>query len=265
MEKSKKAELGEYSPSEMMAACGARAIKDRETVFAGTGLPVLAAMLAQKTHAPRSKAIYEGGFIEPQNIDLPLSVADSRLTYRAAAAIGLRETLGVLLQGGRIDIGFLGAAQLDEYGNINTTYIGSLEKPLVRLPGSGGGNDIASCAKRVAIIMGHAKRKLVKKLDYFTSPGHIDGPGGRRRLGLPGEGPFLVVTDLCQMTFDDSTKKIRLFTVHPGVTVEQVLENTGFDLAVPKSVVETKAPTYFELETLRNIDPRGIYIPRAAK
>lgn len=265
MKESEKAKLGEYSPLEMMATCGARAIKDGETVFAGTGLPVLAVMLAQKTHAPRSRTIYEGGFIEPRNIDLPLSVADSRLTYRAAAAIGLRETLGVLLQGGRIDIGFLGAAQLDEYGNINTTYIGSLEKPSVRLPGSGGGNDIASCAKRIVVIMSHAKRKFVKKLDYFTSPGHIDGPDGRRRLGLPGGGPSLVVTDLCQMTFDESTKKVRLFSVHPGVTVKQVLENTGFELAVPRQVAQTEPPTHFELETLRAIDPTGIYIPRTAK
>lgn len=265
MKESKKAMLGEYSPSEMMATCGARSIRDGETVFAGTGLPVLAAMLAQRTHAPRSKAIYEGGFIEPRNVDLPLSVADSRLTYRAAAAIGLRETLGVLLQGGRIDIGFLGAAQLDEYGNINTTYIGSLEKPSVRLPGSGGGNDIASCAKRVVVIMSHAKRKFVKKLDYFTSPGHIDGPDGRRRLGLRGDGPSLVVTDICQMTFDESTKRAQLLTVHPGVTVGQVIESTGFELIVPKEVAETEPPTRFELETLRRIDPTGIYISKPAK
>ena len=252
-----------YSPLEMMAICAARAIKDGEMVFAGTGLPMLSAALAQKTHAPRAKVSYEGGFIDPRNVDLALSVADSRLHYRAAAAIGLIETLGVLLQGGRIDVGFVGAAQMDEYGNINTTLIGDFERPKVRLPGSGGGNDIVSCAKRIVVILMHEKKKFVKKLDYFTSPGFIDGPGAREREGLKGGGPAVVITDLCQMDFDEKSKRIRLKSVHPGVTVEHVRENVSFDLMVPDHVPTTSTPTEKELALLRSLDPQRIYLGKA--
>ncbi|MFB0568102.1 MAG: CoA-transferase subunit beta [Nitrososphaeria archaeon] len=261
-ESARKNSLG-YSPLEMMAICGARAIKDGEMVFAGTGLPMLSAALAQKTHAPRAKAAYEGGFIDPRNVDLAFSVADSRLHYQAAAAIGLIETLGVLLQGGRIDVGFVGAAQIDEYGNINTTLIGDFERPTVRLPGSGGGNDIVSCAKRVVVIMTQDKRKFVKKLDYLTSPGFIDGPGAREREGLKGGGPAVVITDLCQMDFDEKTKRVRLKSVHPGVTVEQVSDNVGFDLIVPGDVPVTPPPTEGELAVLRSLDPKGMYLGKA--
>jgi glutaconate CoA-transferase subunit B len=168
-----------------------------------------------------------------------------------------------MLQGGHVDLGFVGAAQIDEYGNINTTYIGSFEKPITRLPGSGGGNDIVSSAKRIVIIMTHEKRKMVKKLDYLTSPGFLDGPGARERAGLRGGGPSLVVTNLCQMDFDQKTKRMRLATVHPGVSVQQVLENTSFDLIVPEKVPTTEPPTHEELVLLREIDPHGIYIPRS--
>jgi glutaconate CoA-transferase subunit B len=168
-----------------------------------------------------------------------------------------------MLQGGHVDLGFVGAAQIDEYGNINTTYIGSFEKPTVRLPGSGGGNDIVSSAKRIVVIMTHEKRKMVKKLDYLTSPGFLNGPGAREKAGLLGGGPSLVVTNLCQMDFDPETKRIRLATVHPKVPVSQVVENTGFDLIVPKDVPTTELPTHEELTLLRAIDPNGIYIPRA--
>jgi len=255
----------EYSSLEMMAICGARTIRDGETVFAGTGLPVLAAMLAQKTHAPRSKIVYEGGFIDSRNIHLPLSVADSRLTYRAAAAIGLIETLGVLLQGGRIHVGFLGAAQIDQYGNVNTTMIGSFDRPKIRLPGSGGGNDIASSSKRVVIIMTHDKRKFVERLDYMTSPGYLEGPGGRERVGLRGGGPSRVVTNLCVLTFEEKTLRMKLHSVHPGITVQKVLENTGFELLLPEKVLETEPPTYEELKTVREIDSTGIYLEKEVR
>jgi len=164
-----------------------------------------------------------------------------------------------------VDVGFVGAAQIDEYGNINTTYIGDFEHPTVRLPGSGGGNDIVSSAKRIVIIMTHEKRKMVKKLDYLTSPGHLDGPGARERAGLLGGGPSLVVTNLCQMDFDPETKRIRLATIHPGVTLQEIKENTGFDLIMPENVPTTEPPTYEELAILRAIDPHGIYIPRPAQ
>jgi glutaconate CoA-transferase subunit B len=256
------AKLGEFTTLELMAVCGARMIKNGEVVFVGTGLPMIAAMLAKRTHAPKAKIVYEAGFIDSNAIDLALSIADSRLGYRASAAIGLIETLGLLLQGGRVDVGFVGAAQLDEYGNINTTYIGNFEKPSVRLPGSGGGNDIISSAKRIVVIMTHEKRKMVKKLDYVTSPGYLDGPGAREKAGLLGGGPSLVVTNLCQMDFDPKTKRVRLATIHPGVSLQQVLENTGFDLIIPESVPTTELPTYEELSILRAIDPNEIYIPR---
>jgi glutaconate CoA-transferase subunit B len=256
------AKPGDFNTLELMAVCGSRLIKNGEVVFIGTGLPMIAALLAKRTHAPSARIVFEAGFIDSNAKDIALSIADSRLGWRASGAIGLFETLGLMLQGGHVDLGFVGAAQIDEYGNINTTYIGSFEKPSVRLPGSGGGNDIASSAKRTVIIMTHEKRKMVKKLDYLTSPGFLDGSGAREKAGLRGGGPSLVVTNLCQMDFDPKTKRVRLTTVHPDVTVEQVLDNTGFDLIVPKDVLTTDMPTCEELDLLRAIDPTGIYIPR---
>lgn len=259
----KYANADEFSTLELMAVCGSRQIRNGDVVFIGTGLPLIAAMLAKKTHAPKAKIVYEAGFIDSNAKDIALSIADSRLGYQAAAAIGLIETLGLMLQGGHVDVGFVGAAQIDEYGNINTTYIGSFDRPTVRLPGSGGGNDIISSAKRIVVIMTHEKRKMVKKLDYLTSPGFLDGPGAREKAGLLGGGPSLVVTNLCQMDFDSKTKRMRLATIHPGVTAQQVVDNSGFDLIVPTGAPETELPTHEELRLLREIDPTGIYIPRA--
>ena len=258
----KLANIDDFSTLELMAVCGSRAIKNHEVVFVGTGLPMIAALLAKRSHAPKAKIVFEAGFIDSNARDVALSIADSRLGYRASGAIGLVETLGLMLQGGHVDVGFVGAAQIDMYGNLNTTYIGSFEKPVVRLPGSGGGNDIMSSARRTVVIMTHEKRKMVKKLDYFTSPGFLDAPDARKRTGLLGGGPSLVVTNLCQMDFEPRTKKIRLSTVHPRVSVQQVLENTEFDIIMPKNVPTTELPTYEELELLRTIDPTGIYIPR---
>jgi glutaconate CoA-transferase subunit B len=224
---------------------------------------MIAAMLAKKTHAPAAKIVYEAGFIDSNAKDIALSIADSRLGYRASGAIGLIETLGSMLQGGHVDVGFVGAAQIDEYGNINTTYIGSFEKPTIRLPGSGGGNDIVSLAKHVVVIMPHEKRKMVKKLDYLTSPGFLGGPKEREKAGIRGGGPSLVVTNLCQMDFDPDTKRMRLATIHPGFAIQQVIDSTSFDLVMPEKVLPTKLPTYEELDLLRAIDPDGIYVPRA--
>ena len=248
-----------------MAACGSRAIRDREVVFVGTGLPMVASLLAKRMHAKNAKIVYEAGFIDSNAKDIALSISDSRLAYRASAAVGLVETLGLLLQGGHCDVGFVGAAQIDEYGNLNTTYIGDFEHPKVRLPGSGGGNDIVSSAKRVVVIMKHEKRKFTKKLDYLTSPGYLDGPGARERVGLKGGGPVLVVTDFCQLGFDEKSKKLKLLTVHTGMTVQQVVENTGCDLIVEESVPETEPPTHEEISLLRIIDAEGIYIPKPQK
>ena len=261
----KHAKIGEYSTLELMAACGSRAINDHEVVFVGTGLPMVASLLAKRMHAKNAKIVFEAGFIDSNAVDIACSIADSRLAYRASAAVGLIETLGLLLQGGHCDVGFVGAAQIDEYGNLNTTYIGDFDHPKVRLPGSGGGNDIVSSAKRIVVIMKHEKRKFTKKLDYLTSPGYLDGPGARERVGLKGGGPVLVVTDFCQLGFDEKTKKLKLLTVHPGMTVQQVVENTGCDLIVKEPVPETEPPTYEEISLLRIIDPEGIYIPKPQK
>jgi glutaconate CoA-transferase subunit B len=258
----KLAGVDEFSTLELMAVCASRAIRNGEVVFVGTGLPMIAALLAKRTHAPDAKIVFEAGFIDSNARDIALSIADSRLGYRASGAIGLIETLGLMLQGGHVDVGFVGAAQIDTYGNLNTTYIGSFEKPTVRLPGSGGGNDIVSSAKRVVVVMTHEKRKMVKKLDYLTSPGFLDGPGAREKAGLVGGGPSLVVTNLCQMDFDPQTKRLRLATAHPRVSVKQILENTEFDLIVPKDVATTEFPTCEEVALLRVIDPNGIYIPK---
>ncbi len=253
----------EFNTLELMAVCGSKQIKNGEVVFIGTGLPLIAAMLAKQTHAPGARIVYEAGFIDSNAKEIALSIADSRLGYRASGAIGLVETLGLMLQGGHVDLGFVGAAQIDMYGNINTTYIGPFEKPTVRLPGSGGGNDIISSAKRFVVIMTHEKRKMVMKLDYLTSPGFLDGPGAREKAGLRGGGPSLVVTNLCQMDFDPESKRMRLATVHPGVSAQQVVDNTSFELIVPKHVPATESPTCEELELLRKIDPTGIYVPRS--
>jgi glutaconate CoA-transferase subunit B len=256
------AKPSEFSTLELMAVCGSRAIKNHEVVFVGTGLPMIAALLAKRTHAPKAKIVFEAGFIDSNARDIALSIADSRLGYRASGAIGLVETLGLMLQGGHVDVGFVGAAQIDTHGNLNTTYIGTFEKPSVRLPGSGGGNDIMSSARRTVVIMTHEKRKMVKKLDYLTSPGFLDGSEARKKAGLLGGGPSLVVTNLCQMDFEPRTKRMRLATIHPNVTIQQVQENTEFELIIPEHIPTTDMPKCQELELLRTIDPTGIYIPK---
>jgi glutaconate CoA-transferase subunit B len=154
----------------------------------------------------------------------------------------------------------LGAAQIDEYGNLNTSYIGPYDTPKVKLPGSGGGNDIASSAKRLIVMMSHDKRKFVKELDYMTSPGHLDGPGSRKKWSLVGNGPDVVITDMCQMNFDPETLRIRLMSVHPGYSVDDVRENVMFDLIIPDKVPMTEEPTQEQIDIMHKLDPHGIYL-----
>ncbi len=252
--------LVEYTKTEFLIACASSHVRDGENVFGGTGMPLLAALLAKETHAPKSNLISEAGFIDARPREVPLSVADTRYYYGCSAAIGLIETLGFLLQAGRIDVGFLGAAQIDEYGNLNTSYIGPYDAPKVKLPGSGGGNDIASSAKRLIIMMAHDKRKFLKKLDYMTSPGYLDGPGAREKWSLVGGGPEVVITDMCQMDFDPDTKKIGLKSVHPGFTVKDIQDNVMFDLIIPDDVPTTEEPTQKQLDIMKKLDPKGIYL-----
>lgn len=250
----------DYTNQELMAICGARLIPDDAIVLAGTGLPVLACMLAQKTGAPRAKIVYEGGNIDTQNDELPLSVSDPRLMYHAAAVLDIRASLGELLQAGYIDIGFIGGAQIDRYGNVNSTCIGNYWKPKVRLPGSGGANDIASLAHSTFIITLHEKRKF-HSCDYITSPGHLNGGNSRAKAGLRGDGPKYIITDLCIFDFDSRSKKARIMSLHPGVTAKEVLKNMSWRPIVPWKIPTTKAPTEQELRILRKkVDPKGVYL-----
>jgi acyl CoA:acetate/3-ketoacid CoA transferase beta subunit len=245
---------------EIMAVAAAREIQDGEVAFIGTGLPMVAAYLAKYTHAPNSVLIFESGVVGAQPKELATGVGDLRLLHGCVKATGLYYALS-LLQGGFVDIGFMGAAEVDQYGNINSTAIGDYRRPKVRLPGSGGANDIGSLAGRVVIILPHERRKLVPRVQYLTTPGFLDGPGERERAGLRGEGPTRVITDLATLDFDPATRRMRLATLHPGVTVEEVEARTGFSLLRVPALGDTPAPGVEEVRLLRErIDPEGIYI-----
>jgi len=252
----------DYTSLEMMAAAAARQIKDHEVVFVGTGLPMLASMLALHTHAPHSIIMYESGYVGCRNIDTARIIGDIRLMYNLTQVTTMVDVLG-LLQTGRVDVGFLGGAQIDKYGNINATTIGEYHKPKVRLPGSGGAMDIATNVKRILIIVNHEKRRFPEKVDYITSPGWIDGPEGRRRAGLKWGGPDKVITDIAIMGFDEKTKQMKLISVHPDHTVEEVKEKTGFNLIIPENVATTEPPTVEEIKILREkVDPTGFFLVR---
>lgn len=245
-----------------MAVAAAAEIRDSEVAIIGTGLPMIASYLAKRTHAPSASLFFESGIIDAFPRDLATGVGDFRLMSNCVKAAGLYYALS-LLQGGRVDLGFLGAAEVDQYGNINSTVIGTYIKPQVRLPGSGGANDIASLAKRVVIIVPHQLRKFPEHVQYITTPGHLDGAGARERAGLRGAGPVRVVTDLAVMGFDDETKRMKLRSLHPGVSLDQVRENTGFELLITEPIEETPVPTSEQLRLLREeIDPNGIYISK---
>lgn len=249
-----------YSLMELMTVIGAREIHDREVVFVGTGLPMLAAMLSQHTHAPDCVIIFEAGAIDCRLSQLPMSVGDSRAARKASTLTGLFDVFSTVLQRGYIDVGFLSGAQVDAYGNINSTCVGDYHKPKVRLPGSGGACDIACLSKRTIVIARHERRRFPERCDYITSPGWINGPGGRESAGIQGGGPEVVITDLGVMRFDDQSKRMYLSACHPGVTREMVKENTGFDIDVSRAE-ETPPPTREELLILRErVDPEGIFL-----
>ncbi len=250
----------EPARQEYMAVAAAAEIHDRDVVFIGTGLPMIAAYLAKYTHAPDLTMVFESGIIGAKPRGLALGVGDFKLLSRCQKAASLYYALS-LVQGGRIDLGFLGAAEVDQYGNINSTAIGPYDRPKVRLPGSGGANDIASSAKRLVIIVPHERRKLPAKLSYVTTPGHLEGGDSRQRAGLTGGGPVKVITTLATLDFEPGTKRMRLATRHPGVTLDEVKAETGFDLVLPASVPETPRPTTEQIRLLRErIDPEGEYL-----
>jgi glutaconate CoA-transferase subunit B len=245
-----------YTPTEIMTIEAARRLKDGTVCFVGIGMPSAAANLARLTHAPDVVLIYESGTIGAKPDVLPLSIGDGELAEHADSVVSVPEIFRYWLQGGRVDVGFLGAAQIDRFGNINTTVIGDYAKPKVRLPGAGGAPEIASNAKEVWIIIKQTKRSFVSKLDFLTSVGHLDGGDSRRRSGARGAGPTAVITDLGVLTPDPVTRELTLTAIHPGITVEHVKASTGWALRVAGKLEATAAPTAAELATLRDLHAR---------
>jgi glutaconate CoA-transferase subunit B len=243
--------MADYTTSEMMTVAAARMLGNGTVCFVGIGLPSTAANLARLTHAPEAVLIYESGPIGTKPSVLPLSIGDGELATTADTVVSTPEIFRYWLQGGRIDVGFLGGAQIDRYANLNTTVIGPYDKPKVRLPGAGGAPEIAAMAGEVLIIMNQNTRAFVDKLDFVTTAGHLDGGDARKRAGLPGKGPTAVITDLCIMRPDAETRELVVTDLHPGVTADQVREKTGWDVRFANDVVETMAPTENELSVLR--------------
>ena len=248
-----------YTASELLAVISARLLGDGQVVFAGVGIPLLAATLAQRVHAPGLTILFEGGtigaFVEPGK--LPPSTNEQRCTRRANMVLSSTDVL-LLLQRGYVDIGFMGGAQIDQFGTLNSSFIGDPRRPTSRLPGTGGGNDIASLTQMI-VAMRHEKRRFVKAVDFVTSPGFLTGDNSRHDAGLIAGGMYRVVTDLGMLGFDEGSKRMKLLALHPGVTVEQVQQNTGFDLLVAADLPATNPPTENELAVLRHLDPERLY------
>ena len=243
-----------YTADEMMTVTAARSLRDGMTCFVGIGLPSEAANLARTTHAPNLVLIYESGTIGSKPGQVPLSIGDGILAETADSVVSVPEIFNYWLQPGRIDIGFLGAAQLDRYGNINTTVIGpSYDKPAVRLPGAGGAPEIAGACQEVAVVLRQSRRTFAERLDFVTSVGYGDGPGARSQLGLAGGGPRLVITDLGVLRPDQQTFELMLTGIYAGVSVAQVRDSTGWELKVSPELIEIPPPTEAELVALRGL------------
>jgi len=246
---------GSFTADEMMTVAAARALRDGARCFVGIGRPSTAANLARRTSAPNLVLIYESGTIGAKPDRLPLSIGDGMLAETADAVVSVPEMFNYWLQPGRIDVGFLGAAQLDRYGNINTTVIGDdYARPKVRLPGAGGAPEIAASCREVIVVVRHDRRAFVERVDFVTSVGFGAGPGDRERLGLTGRGPVLVVTDLGLLEPDPDSRELTLTAVHPGASVDRVREATGWPLAVAADLRVTEPPTPAELTALRALE-----------
>lgn len=246
-----------YTPAEIMTIEAARHLKDGTVCFVGIGLPSAAANLARLTHAPEVVLIYESGTIGAKPDILPLSIGDGELAEYADTVVSVPEIFRYWLQGGHVDVGFLGAAQIDRFANINSTVIGAdYHHPKVRLPGAGGAPEIASNAREVWIIIKQSPRTFVEKVDFLTSAGHLTGGDSRSASGARGQGPTRVITDLGVLMPDPATKELTLVATHPGVTVDQARAATGWPLKVSASVTQTAPPTQLELVTLRDLHQR---------
>lgn len=250
-----------YTPSELLAVSASRLLAGGKVVFAGVGTPLLAAALARVTHAPDLTVVVEGGAIglEVDPGRLPISTNEMRAAHRAVALPSITQIF-LYAQRGYFDYGFLGGAQIDPYGNINTSVIGPADRPKVRLPGSGGACDIACLCREIMIVTRHERRRFVERLDFVTSPGQVDGEGGRRRVGLLFGRVTAVVTDLALMDFDSASGRMRVVALQPGVAREQVQEQTGFDLEIAPDVRRLAAPAEHELTLLRGLDPARVFL-----
>jgi len=249
----------DYTASELLAVMSARLLRDGQVVFAGVGVPLLAATLAQRLHAPGLTILFEGGvvgaFIEAGK--LPPSTNEQRCARCANMVLGSTDVL-LLLQRCYIDIGFMGGAQIDQYGNLNSSFIGDPDHPVTRLPGTGGGNDIASLTQMI-VAMKHEKRRFVDRVDFVTSPGFLSGNDTRRQAGLVAGGMYRVVTDLGIFGFEERSERMQLVALHPGITAEQVQANTGFELLISAELGVTDPPIEEELRVLRHLDPDRLY------
>ena len=249
-----------YTSRELISVLSARQLRDGQVVFAGVGIPLLAATLAQRLHCAGLTILFEGGVIGAfiEDGKLPPSTNDQRCTTRANMVLGSADVL-LLLQRGYVDVGFMGGAQIDKFGNLNSSFIGDTKKPTVRLPGTGGGNDISSLTNMI-VAMQHEKRRFVEKVDFITSPGFIRGRRSRAESGLPTGGMFRVVTDLAIFSFDDEERRMKVVSLNPGVAKNDVQDNTGFELIFDQQLGATAPPTETELAILRKLDPDRLFI-----
>jgi glutaconate CoA-transferase, subunit B len=249
-----------YTASEMMIAVAARMLEGARTVFVGVGLPNVACNLARFTVAPDLELIYESGVYGARPERLPLSIGDPTLVSGATSVVSMADLFGLYLQRGLVEVALLGGAQIDRYGNLNTTVIGDYRTPKTRLPGSGGACEIAINAQRTFMIMRLKRRAFVEKLDFLTSPGHLTGGESRTRLGLPGGGPELVITDKAIFNFANPQREMQLSALYPGIAVKEVQAEVGWPLRLAETIQETPAPSSEELHLIREeLDPRAMY------
>lgn len=250
----------DYSPNELMAVAGARELHDSQVVAVGLGLPVVASFLAKKTHAPNMTILFELGVIDPEPVDCGVGLADPRVWYRAKVLSSFVDILGSVLHCGRVDVGFLGGLEADEYGNLNTSILGDPKGQFKHMIGSGGANDIASNAKSTIIIMRHEARKLKKAISFITSPGYLTGGESRQQAGLPG-GPSRVITDKAIFGFHPESKRMMLISIHPGNTLDDVVNTMGFEPIVSTPIPFTEPPSKEQLGIIREqIDPERTYL-----
>jgi len=252
--------MTEYTPQELMVAVASREVRDGDLVFVGMRLPMLAYAVARNSHAPTARGLFEVGLMRDQPASGFLgTMGDPPNVDGALWATRMSNAMALMAQG-EVDLGFIGGAEVDRFGNLNTSYVGEPRRPAVKLPGSGGGADIAILSRRWVTLMSHERRRLVERVSFVTSPGHGDGrPGWRKRNGLLGGGPVAIITTLAVLRFPEEGGEAFLASVHPGHTVEEVRNNTGWDLTIAPDVGETPAPTGPELVAIRRFDPEGFW------